>query len=187
MSFTEPGSNPEKPAPHIYELADWDKFDAALRSQLDAIGHRGQVLVRNFDRTTFDLDENYEIIGDEVNRLQIAVETGTDRDRQSCFWDAEGHDHEHDRHPCGKNPEDIIYAYIVDASSEPYDVYIGDEPEQLDLTHGLSEQNVILVYNASLLYRASKNEHWFTGDPRDALLMIFVIEDSASPPDVSDE
>lgn len=161
----------------IHELTDWARFDGALRVQLDAISHQERVLVRNFDRVTFNLDENDEIEGKEVNRLQIAIDTGTDRDRQSHFWNAEGHDYQHDRCPKGKNPEDIIYAYIVDAQANPYSVYVGDEAEQFDLTSELTDGNAILIYDATKLSRASKNEHWFTGNPKDALLMIFIIGD----------
>jgi hypothetical protein len=69
----------------------------------------------------------------------------------------------------------------VDASTTPYDVYIADEPEKIDLTEGLTDQNAILIYDATKLSRASKNEHWFNGDPRDALLMIFIISEDEAP------
>jgi hypothetical protein len=167
--------------PLIHELTDWRDFESALRGQLSAIEHKGRVLVRNFDRVTLNLNEYSDIVGEQVDRLQIAINTGTDRNSESQFWNAEGHDLDHDLNPSGKSADEIIYAYIVDASTTPYDVYIADEPEKIDLTEGLTDQNAILIYDATKLSRASKNEHWFNGDPRDALLMIFIISEDEAP------
>ena len=151
-------------------MTAWEEFSDCLRTELACIGHEGLVLVRNFDRITFSNEH------EEVDRLKIAIETGTDRDSISSFWNAEGHDHEHDLVPRGKNPEEIIYAYVVDAFPDPYLVHIGDTPEQFDVTEGLNEHVAILVYNPDGLERKSKNEHWFIRDPRESLLMIFTVQ-----------
>lgn len=70
---------------------------------------------------------------------------------------------------------------MVDAAIDPYLVHIEQVPELLDLTEGLSEENGILVYDAAKLRRVAKNEHWFEGDPRAALLAVFTLTVEALP------
>jgi hypothetical protein len=154
------------------QLNDWAQFAGSLRTEILRIRHESHVLVRNFDLLTYELGENNEIIG-EANRLDLVLKTGTDRDSKSPFWNDPKHDFQHDSTPSGKQPEEIIYAHLVDTSPDPYVVYICDTPEALDLTLGLSDQNGILIYDSAHLRRVSKNEHWFKCDPRHALLAVF--------------
>lgn len=154
------------------ELHDWAEFGTALRAELERLNHQGLVLVRNFQILTFTLNQNQEILA-EVDRLQLVFTTGVDRDSESQFWNAPGHDFEHDLVPCGKQPQEIIYAYLVDAFCDPYAAHIGDTPEVIDLTSGLSDEDGILIYDPAHLRRVSKNEHWFEGDPLHALLAVF--------------
>lgn len=41
------------------------------------------------------------------------------------------------------------------------------------MTVGLLETDGVLANDAGKLDRASNNEHWFKGDTRDALLLVF--------------
>ncbi len=47
----------------------------------------------------------------------------------------------------------------------------------MDLLTSLDETHGLLVYDEKKLKRVSKNEHWFQGNPIDALLMIFKLEE----------
>jgi hypothetical protein len=58
----------------------------------------------------------------EVNRFKRAMRTGTDRNKRSTFWNADGHDFENDRHPSGKRPDERIYAFTLDLDHTPYKV-----------------------------------------------------------------
>ena len=142
---------------------------------MQEIKHHGLVLVRNFHLLTCDIDEHMRPIG-ETNRLSLAIRTGTDRDDNSLLWNAYGHDHDHENCPIGKFPSGIIYAYVAEVHAHGYLVhYYPNQPESMDLTKGLSEVDGILIYDAHKLTRVSKNEHWFTSDPRDALLDRFSV------------
>jgi hypothetical protein len=158
----------------IIELPDWGKFAIRLPTALTEVNHRGCIAIRNFDLTTYDLDDDMKIIG-EVNRLELVQRTGTDRDKNSPMWNAPGHDFDHDTKNLAKLPSDIIYAYIAEITEDGYLVHYQPDghPECMDLTESLSEHNGILIYDASKLERVSKNELWFCTSPIEALLMVF--------------
>ena len=158
----------------VVDLNDWGEFAGALYHEVTALGHVGSLLIRNFALITCDVDAEMKPIG-ETDRLYLVRRTGTDRDSTSQMWNATGHDYEHDRSPAGKDPADIIYAYVAELTENGYRVHYlpGDEPEDWDLTEGLYETDGVLAYDASKLDRVSKNEHWFKGDPCDALLLVF--------------
>mgnify|MGYP001454224239 CR=1 FL=1 len=157
------------------ELEDWADFEAELRKTLVTIKHTGKVLVRNFELTTAILGPKMEHLG-ETDRLQVVLQTGVDRDATSPFWNAPEHDYDHDLYPAEKAPNEIIYAYRVDLSATPYTVQITETPEVFDLTEGLDDQDGILIYNPAHLEHVAKNEHWFLGDPREALLAVFYLK-----------
>ena len=159
----------------IVELEHWGDFAGALNEAARELGLEGDLLVRNFERTTFELGQDGEM-GDEIDRLQIVKRTGTDRDGGSTFWNADGHDHNHDEQPAGKRPADILYAYVATLTGTGYLVRYDGPAIEMDLVEGLSELNAILVYQAARLHRVSKNEHWFMGDPKEALQMVFVLK-----------
>lgn len=163
---------------NVIELDDWSEFAGALRGELAAIGHDGRVLIRNFMLVTCDVDDDMRPTG-ETDRLDLVRRTGTDRDAKSAMWNAPGHDFEHDVTASGKAPADIIYAYVAELTAEGYRVhYLPEgEPENWDLTDQLTEFEGVLVYDAAKLDRVTKNEHWFRGDPRDALLAVFKLRD----------
>ncbi len=154
------------------ELQDWPEFAEALPRALAAAGHVGLVAVRNFELNTVDIDEEFNPLRD-VDRLAVVRETGTDRDDSSDMWNAGGHDFDHDAVPSGKLPSQILYAYVAEVGSAGYLVHYEGEPEEFDLTKDLTDREGILIYDASQLRRVSKNEHWFLGDPREALLLVF--------------
>ncbi len=154
------------------ELRCWSELGSALRAELARLRHTGLVLLRNFDLVTADIAKDFSHLG-ETDRLQIVLETGVDRDNRSEFWDVLNRDYQHELFPAGKRPNEIIYAYVVDASPDPYLVHIEQTPETMDLTCSLGEENGILVYDAAKLRRVAKNEHWFECDPRSALLAVF--------------
>lgn len=158
----------------VVELNNWGEFADALQGEATAIGHKGLLLIRNFELTTCDVDADMNPIG-ETDRLDLVRRTGTDRDAASSMWNAPGHDYEHDLSPTRKGPADIIYAYVAELTKNGYHVhYLRDgEPEDWDLTKELSETDGVLAYDAGKLDRVAKNEHWFRGDPRDALLLVF--------------
>lgn len=133
----------------IIEIDEWDEFEKRLPLELDKIKFEGLVLVRNFDIETYDVNNPNS---DPVNRLNLAINTGTDRDKDSHLWNEPGHDYEHDKYCSGKSPTDIIYAYVVKIDSDGYSVYYQhDNPEKMDLTDGLNECSGILIYDQSKL------------------------------------
>jgi hypothetical protein len=164
---------------HI-ELQDWSEFDKSLRSELTALNHTRMVAVRLFRRTSFDFRNGFEIIR-EVNRLAIALGTGTDRDATSPFWNytepGNELDYDHSKYPTGKQPYDIIYAFLVDASRSPYVVHRFGKIEEDDLTAHFLEGEAILIYDSAKLERKAENEYWFKSDPREALLLVYSIKD----------
>lgn len=103
------------------------------------------------------------------------LDTGTDRDDESDFWNVDGFDYEHDTHPAGKSLGDIIYAFTIALATAPYLVYHDDQPITLDITDGLTEHDGIIVYDSKKLGRRSKNEYWFITTPLDAALLVFNI------------
>jgi hypothetical protein len=121
--------------------------------------------------------------GTDVDRLKVALTTGSDRDKHSPFWNEWEHDFPHDARPVGKGPTEIIYAYTVDASEAPYKVRHFraddlDSPTVIsadDLTRALGEEHGILVYDRAKLKHVAPNEYWFEGDPLEALMMVFRI------------
>ncbi|HBX4909499.1 hypothetical protein [Klebsiella pasteurii] len=159
----------------IIEIDEWDEFEKRLVLELDEIEFDGLVLARNFSLETYDVNNENS---DPVDRFSLAKNTGTDRDNDSPFWNVPGHDYEHDINCSGKSPTDIIYAYVVKIDSDGYSVYyLNDNAEKMDLTDGLNECDGILIYDQSKLEHVSKNEHWFSSSPLDALLMIFKLKD----------
>lgn len=156
------------------EINDWADFEQMLRDELARLQFSGMVLVRNFDLETATLDEATMVQTGTVDRLDLVLKTGTDRDDTSPFWNAPGFDHDHDLIPSGKTPKDIIYAYPIDLQSSPYLAQISGKWEKRDLTVSLEDQRGIAIYDASKLKRVSNNEHWFIDDPREALLAVFV-------------
>lgn len=171
------------PAPHlsrhkwngrVVELDDWSEFAEQLASELAALGHNGLVAIRNFALSTAIVDEDMNHLG-EVDRLALVRQTGTDRDNTSPMWNASGHDYDHDQSPSGKTPADIIYAYVAEVNDGDYLVHYKFEPEQFNLTEGLSNFEGILIYDATKLQRVAKNEHWFLTDPCEALLLVFIL------------
>jgi hypothetical protein len=163
------GLHPSENAVKKIRLTDWSEFENILREELRAIAHHGPVTVRNFQLVTFTDG------GDELDRLAIALSTGTDRDGDSPFWNATGFDHEHDRHPTGKRADEIIYAFTIDLSHAPYLVHHDATPEAIDITEPLSEHDGVIVYESQKLERRTKNEYWFKTTPLDAALMIFTL------------
>lgn len=151
----------------ILTLNDWSEFENVLRSELQAIGHKGPVTVRNFQLVTFAPDCT------EVDRFAHALSNGTDRDVDSEFWNVEGFDHPHDKQLTGKRADEIIYAFTIDLTTTPYLVHHGDVPETLDLVVQLAEHDGVLVYDSHKLDRRFMNEYWFKTSPLDAALMIF--------------
>lgn len=163
----------------IINLNDWDEFEKRLPVELRKIEYSGLILVRNFSLQTYDVDEKNELTDNFVDRLSVAIETGTDRDINSPFWNVEGHDYEHNKESACKSASDVIYAYVAEFDDSGYSVhYQSNIPEKIDLTDGLNELDGILIYDQSKLKRVSKNEHWFLEKPIDTLLMIFKLKGS---------
>lgn len=158
----------------LIELEDWSDFAPILNRSLSARGHIGHVAIRNFHLVICELDDEMLPIG-ETDRLALALRTGTDRDSASLMWNAEGHDFDHDLTPSGKRADEIVYAYVAELTATGYRVqYLQSGPSRdMDLTRGLCQHDGILVYDAAKLDRVAKNEHWFKGDPLDALLLVF--------------
>jgi hypothetical protein len=144
-----------------------------LTAKANELGIGGLLAIRNFDLITYDAAVEGEM-GAEVDRLEVVKRTGTDRDEGSTFWNANGHDYDHEQNPAGKTAANLIYAYLVHLTGEDYLVHYDGEPEVMDLTESLTDANGILVFDAKKLKRVAKNELWFESDPREALLMVFV-------------
>lgn len=155
-------------------IDDWADFEPMLRAELARLQFNDPVLVRNFALETATVDEASLVQTGTVDRLDLVLKTGSDRDDTSSFWNAPGFDHDHDMAPSGKTPKDIIYAYPIDLRSTPYLVHVVGKWVQQDLTVSLEDQCGIAIYDASKVTRASNNEHWFTVDPCAALLAVFV-------------
>jgi hypothetical protein len=152
------------------ELESWEEFERVLRYL-----QRDFVLVRSFQRVTFDNIESPDHV--EVDSLAVARQTGTDRRENAHMWNATGFDHEHDRVPSGKKPNEIIYAFLVDLRQHPYLVSVADGSggasfQVLDLTDDYTEHNAVLVYDPDMLERVSPNEYWFKVNPLTAALLL---------------
>ncbi len=152
-------------------LADWSDFERELRAELGARGHGESVIARNFSLTT--TTEDFA----ETDRLALVRSTGTDRDETSHFWDVPGFDHDHARHPQGKQPHDIVYAFTLDLSTTPYLVDHGAKATAFDITDNLTQYDGIVVYHPRGLSRVSENEYWFTCNPLDVALIVFTVDD----------
>lgn len=161
----------------VIELNDWCEFPNILRQKLSELGFCGLVAVRNFEITTFTLDDEFNPV-EEVDRLDLVLRTGTDRDASSPFSNALGHDYDHALYPSGKRADEIIYAYLVEVTNNDYLVHfnVGQTPIKMDLLKSLDEQNGILIFRGDMLERVAKNEYWFNGSPVDALLLVFKIK-----------
>lgn len=160
----------------IISLDEWDDISSSLFKELKEINHSGLVLFRNFSIITYSCNENDS--QEPTDRLQLAKLTGTDRDLESPFWNESVHDFEHDKISSGKTPSEIIYAHVVEVNENGYFVhYEPGIPEEMDLLSSLDETHGLLVYDEMKLKRVSKNEHWFKGNPIDALLMIFKLKE----------
>jgi hypothetical protein len=160
------------------KLKSWADFESALRRETK----RSPLLVRNFMRVTFDNIHTDDPV--EVDNLAVVRETGTDRRETSSMWNASGFDFEHDLVPSGKKPNEIIYAFLIDLKPKPYLVSAPDDDQGnfsfqvLDLTEGLTEHHAIIVYDYSDKFdRVATNEYWFRGDPLEAALLLFTLDD----------
>jgi hypothetical protein len=166
----------------VVELEDWDEFAGSLHKELKVIGHCRMVALRNFELSTMQIDPHtMEIIGEDVDRLELAIRTGTDRSLDSPMWNAEGHDYRHDLCPVGKSPNEIIYAYSASIEGGTYKVHLEGDELKWDLTEGLTSGDGILVYDRAKLQQAAKNEYWFKAAPLDALLLVFTIKPEGEP------
>lgn len=151
-------------------ISDWSEFEARLRAELKELGHHWFVTVRNFERVGFEGNR-------EVDRFKRALKTGTDRNKKSRLWNADGHDFEHDRHPSGKRADEVIYAFSLDLDQTPYKVLLESGITDVAGPETVDEGDAIIVYDYSKLNRKSENEYWFKGLPKDAALLIFTIKE----------
>jgi hypothetical protein len=158
------------------KLDDWSQFEATIRRKL---GNR-ELVVRNFQRIVFD---SFLKAGQmEVDLLPVVRKTGTDRLENADVWNATGFDHEHDRHPTGMKPNDLIYASWLDFRLVPYKASRaqGDNTvkmEAYDLTEGYTEFDALIVYDPARLKRVSANEYWFRTTPLDAALLLLTVKE----------
>lgn len=150
-------------------LDDWSDFDEVLRREIISLGHAGLITARNFSLVGFSVD------GSEVNRLSIALSTGTDRDVNSPFWNADGFDYRHDLKSTGKRGDEIIYGFTIDLSYTPYRVMHDYVPEIFDIVETLTEHDGLIIYDSKQLVRVAKNEYWFKSIPIDAAILIFTL------------
>ena len=153
-------------------LSDWSEFEARLRAELKELDHHWRVTVRNFERVGFEGSR-------EVNRFKRAMKTGTDRNKKSAFWNAEGHDFEHDRHPSGKRPDEVIYAFTLDLDHAPYKVLHESGISDVAGPETVGEGDAIIVYDSAKLDKKSANEYWFKVSPKDAALLIFTVKEDS--------
>lgn len=117
-------------------LIYWEDFATTLPRVLHEIGYNLLILLINFKIFAYDLDI-------ETNRLELAIETGNNRDYLSPFWNARDHDHDSDSR--GKSASDIIYAYTAEVHGDGYLVhYKPNNSESMDLTAALSDIDDIL-------------------------------------------
>jgi hypothetical protein len=158
---------------HI-RLDSWNEFATALKHELNVLGYAENVVVRNFELVTTEIDDQFFPQG-EVDRLDLVFKTGTDRDATSPFWNVEGFDHKHDTHPQGKRGDEIIYAFTIDPAHDPYLVHHGAAPETFDVTAELTEYHGLLVYDSTMLKRVATNEYWFIAPPSQVLLFVFTL------------
>lgn len=143
-------------AKHVI-IDNWDDFEANLRAELSAIRFPRIFLFRNFS----------------AERIQLALESGTDRDADSQFWNADGFDAGSND---GMQPTDIIYAHRVNWNADPFTVLnLGDvfTEEPFDLTDNLAEHDAVAVYDSAGLKQVAINEHHFLCPPGEALLFVY--------------
>jgi hypothetical protein len=153
------------------KINDWSELEEILRKNIGI----DSILLRNFGVVSVD-PETYE----ETNRLQLVIDTGTDRCIESFFWNAQHFDFENNKNASGKMPNEIIYASLVDLTKSPYQASVPDGQggwkfEVIDLTQGLSEYDAITAYDPGHLDRKSANEYWFKSSPINAALLVVSI------------
>lgn len=144
-------------------ISSWRMFPSALREML-AERHYAQphVVIRHYDRT----------------RTAVLQRMGTDRDQTSRLWDYP-EDIDHHRSLERVNPVLVTYARTLDLTQEPIrPIPIGrrliDNIDNLDYLVHLPLTSGMSVYTPEGLRRVSENEYHFMGDPREALLAIFL-------------
>ena len=98
------------------------------------------------------------------------------------MWNAAGFDHDHDGHPKGMKPNDIIYAFWLDFRLVPYKASRaqGDGTatmEAYDVTGSCGELDAFIVYDPARLNRVSANEYWFRTTPLDAALLLLTVKE----------
>jgi hypothetical protein len=167
------------------KLKAWSEFESVLRAAIDI----DTALVRNFALVTFD---NIETDPVEIDSLAFVRTFGTDRRENAAMWNAPGFDYDHDLIPSDRQPNQIIYAFLIDLKHKPYLVSVGDGHggasfQVLDLSDRLSEHDGVIVYDPSKLFRAAPNEYWFLCDPLEAALLLFTLSDEKKNEDEGDE
>lgn len=150
-------------AKHI-ELSEWADFEFDLRARLRAQNFGRIILFRAF----------------LADRLPTAIAMGTDRDAESCLWNVDGFDHDHDVAPAAKTADAITYVHRINPNSTPFTVLnLGEEhtEDATDLTDRLTEIDGVLIYDSKYLDRKAPNEHWFKGAPSEALMFIYTLRE----------
>lgn len=158
---------------NVIYINDWGEFEAAIRCNTQL----HNVVARNFSKITFTNK------CDEVDRLDIAIRTGSDRTEDSNLWNIENFDYDHDIdiENANKNPTDILYGSLMNLKQTPY---LASMPNsngsfimtEFDLTNNLTEHDAIIIYDCNKLTRKSNNEYWFNTTAIDAALFIVTID-----------
>jgi hypothetical protein len=92
--------------PRHIQLKDWSEFENDLRQRLKALKFTRIISFRSFD----------------ADRVTLALETGTDRNKKSLLWNADDFDYDHEASPSGKSPEEIIYVHRIRVCTIPLTV-----------------------------------------------------------------
>ena len=103
------------------KINSWDEFDNCLKTNFTG----KEFVLRNFQRVVFDnIGEEEE---EEINNLQLVMDTGTDRRNNSPLWNVKGFDYDHDTMHSGIEADQIIYARkfrIIKVLSKYYCVFV---------------------------------------------------------------
>ena len=145
-------------------IGSWDEFVPALKQKLTELGcDLTQVAIRHYEK----------------DRTELLKKTGTDRDKKSHLYDEpEDLDHGVSRKPI--DPSTITYARTLDLSQEPvrpipFFRQPLDSMDNLNYLRNLSNTLCMAVYTLSTLRRVTENEYRFIGNPRNALIAIFLV------------
>jgi len=111
-----------------------------------------------------------------VSRMETVLTTGTDRNNQATVYEDDG-----DCIGWHERPEMVTYLRIVNTLLDvpmcvPKTRKLLPRIDGFEYLSHLSIDRAQLLYDPTNIIRASENEFWFRGNPRDSLLAVITVK-----------